>query len=94
MLTFYGTVKRRWLAEEKILKVYCNIIVPSSLGFSKRSLSFMFPFKNAVCTFPLLYKCRLRHTSHFFYFITQLISLLITQTVKQFIMHFFQYLVT
>jgi hypothetical protein len=47
------------------LKIHLNIIIPSTPGFPKRSLSLRFPHQNHVCTFPLLYTCHMPRPTHY-----------------------------
>ena len=50
------------------LKIYFNIIFPSTPGSSKWSLSLRFPHQNPVCTSPLPHTCYMPRPPHSFRF--------------------------
>ena len=47
-----------------VLKILFNIILPSTPGCSKWSLSFRFPHQNPVCTSPINHKCYMPRPFH------------------------------
>jgi len=51
-----------------ILKTHLNIILPSTPGSSKWSLSFRFPYQNPVHAYPLPYTRYKPRQSHYFRF--------------------------